>query len=271
MKIMTHVLAVGMAIMLPTMALADPAAGLLGTAHDFASASSGFLATQNAVGKTSATPTTTANTVGLCSYCHTPHSAISTSLLWNHKLSANTFTWDDATTTGGTNYAQMGPTYKGPTVKCLSCHDGSVAIGDVSIYKQRLNSAFQWNTFKVGSTGNPTIIGAAGNMSGNHPVGMPYPFGNAGGTYNGATTGPTVDLTEFVADPTASATAKIKLYNDNGTGVITSGTNAGATGLECSSCHDPHNKSTVDDLFLRGKINGNNVASGYICVQCHIK
>jgi hypothetical protein len=270
MKIKTKVLVIGLGMVFPTMVMAGtPGAGLLGTDHDFASASSGFLGTQNVISKSGATANATANTVGLCSYCHTPHSAISTSLLWNHKLSANTFTWDDAKTTGGTNYASLTPTYKGPTVKCLSCHDGTVAIGDVSIYKQRLNSSSQWNTAMV--SGVKQIATVSGSMAGNHPVGMPYPFGQAANTYNSISTGGDVLLTEFVADPTASSAAKIKLYNDNGSGTISSGTNAGATGLECSSCHDPHNKSTVDDLFLRGKIAGSTVADGYICVQCHVK
>ena len=259
---------------LPALALAaTPAAGLLGTAHDFSSAASSVLGTQYMVRSTLSTSyqTSTANTVGLCTYCHTPHSALQTALLWNHKPSTNPkFTWDDATTTGGTAFASLTPSYKGASVKCLSCHDGSVAIGDISIYKQRTNgtAATNWNTFKIGA--GVTQIGGGGNMSGNHPVGMPYPLGQANSTYNAILLGSNVDKTEFVGDPTASATAMIKLYSDAG-GTIVGNPAAGTTGMECSTCHDPHNKSTVDDIFLRGKINGSTVAQGYICVQCHIK
>ena len=258
MKLTIKALAISVALAFPVAAFAVvvPGAGLAGTDHDFTGLASNT------------------TTIGLCSYCHTPHSAISTSLLWNHKLSANTFAWDDAKTTGGTNYASLAPTYKGPTVKCLSCHDGSVAIGDVAVYK---GAPGVYNPDKVGGDPVPTpamtakMIGAGGNMKGNHPVGMPYPFGQATSTYNGITVGANVTLQEFDAAPTSSgAIAAIRLFNDTGT-LITAGAVAGKSGMECSTCHDPHNKAATDDFFLRGKIAGADKAGGYICLQCHVK
>jgi hypothetical protein len=48
----------------------------------------------------------------------------STNLLWNHTLQSITYKWDDPATTAGTTYdAFKGDTHKGPTTKCLSCHD----------------------------------------------------------------------------------------------------------------------------------------------------
>lgn len=41
------------------------------------------------------------------------------------------------------------------------------------------------------------------------------------------------------------------------------------TGIECSSCHDPHNKASVDEFFLRGELKGST--SAYICLKGHIK
>ena len=46
---------------------------------------------------------------GVCTFCHTPHRAVQTRLLWNHTLSQNTFEWDVTTTTGGTPF---------PTITC---------------------------------------------------------------------------------------------------------------------------------------------------------
>ncbi len=269
MNTKTRALVVGLALAFPVAALAGlPATGILGTHHDFAQRSQ-FMATQTPTGD-GVTVDGTTNSVGLCSYCHTPHGASSTSLLWNHSLSTNTFTWDDAKTSGGTNYASITPSYKGPTVKCLSCHDGSVAIGDVGWYKE---GPGVFNTFKV--TGTDLITKVASNkLSGNHPVGMAYPFGQAKNTYNSTTTGANVVLTEFQADPQTpfapGVAASIKLYTDTG-GLITNGATAGTSGLECSTCHDPHNKATTDDLLLRGKLAGSTKADGYICLQCHIK
>lgn len=230
----------------PAGAWAAPGAagGLQGTAHDFSASGGG---------------------VGLCTFCHTPHKAISTQLLWNHTLSTNSFSWDAPTTTAGTNFAVFrGDTYKGPTAKCLSCHDGSVAIGDVAWWKEGKPVA-PLNNLRHGA-GDTFNVGFGGNMAGNHPVAMPYPFNNVGSTYNGVTTGAAATLTEWRADPT---TNNIRLFSDDGAGNIKAGTVATRTGIECSSCHDPHNKASVDDLFLRGTLAGSD--TNYICLRCHVK
>ncbi len=274
--------------LVPAMVSAQtPGAGLLGTNHDFASGSGNQI--PNALG---------AGQVGLCTYCHTPHKALATKLLWNHTLSSNTFSWDVAATTAGTTFPTVvGNTYKGPSTKCLGCHDGSVAVGDIAWYKEQAwptpsalvnyataasatlpSSGAVLSTFKMGNldgTGSSTnqfLIGPSGNMAGNHPVMMPYPFNNSGSTYNTSTTGAQIVLTEWQADPTQNqTTAHIRLFNDDGSGNITAGAVAAKTGIECPSCHDPHNKQAVDNWFLRGMAQGSTQADGYICLQCHIK
>lgn len=267
----SRVLIFALAIMalLPASSFAanTPGAGLTNTPHDFVNAPAGGA---NGIPNT-------AGGVGLCTFCHTPHKAITTQLLWNHTLSSNTFSWDVAKTTAGTTFPSFaGGTYKGPTAKCLSCHDGSVAVGDIAWYKE---SAANISTFKMGDiagNGDDTshfVVGAGGSMKGNHPVAMPYPYNNAANSYNGSTTGAAAVLTEWQAAPVSSGSpAFIRLFNDaSGTGDISAGAVSGKTGIECSSCHDPHNKATVDDWFLRGKITGATQADGYICLQCHIK
>ncbi len=103
-------------------------------------------------------------------------------------------------------------------------------------------------------------MGAGGNMGLNHPVAMPYPWNNAPSTYNGVTTGSGIVLSAWVADPTTNG---IRLYHDDGSGNIGVGPVAGLTGIECSSCHDPHNGASVEDEpFLRGTGAG-------ICQKCH--
>ena len=253
MKLKSKILTlVAMLAFAPTVAwAATPGAGLEGTSHDFSGkvASTGF-------------------TTGSCTFCHTPHKALATLLLWNHTLSTSTFTWDETKTTAGTPFATIkGDTYKGPTAKCLSCHDGTVAIGDIAWFGEAKPTVVD-ATMHTSGEFNIAAGAAAGNMKGNHPVAMPYPFNNAKNTYNLSTTGAGATLTEWVADPTTSN--NIRLFNDTG-GVITAGTAAGTTGMECSSCHDPHNKAAKDDLFLRGKMSGKSQADGYLCLQCHIK
>lgn len=270
-------LAVALAIAPAASWAATPGAGLNGTAHDFAGGNG--IATNVPGG------------VGVCTYCHTPHKALSTQLLWNHTLSTNTFSWDVAKTTAGTDFPRVaGNTYKGPSAKCLSCHDGSVAVGDIAWYKEQA-----WPTasglvaypgglptsggtlaadFKMGDAGSDTsqfMIGPGGNMAGNHPVMMPYSYNQASNTYNASAGGAGLVLTEWQANPASLGTSHIRLFNDDGSGNITAGAVAGRTGIECSSCHDPHNKATDDDWFLRGKMQGSSQADGYICLQCHIK
>ena len=243
--------------------------GLIGSSHDFV---------------TGTGSSTVKNGAGLCTFCHTPHKAKSTLLLWNHTLSSNTFQWDVAATTSGTALPGFtGNAYNGPSAKCLSCHDGSVAIGDVGWFSEASHTGSNAiSTFTVGNAGAPVYdtngnvqagsnskqVGAGGNLSGNHPVAIPYPFNGAPNVYNGSTTGAQLAADEFVGDPTAN---NIRLYSDVGGGAIVGKTTPGQTGIECSSCHDPHNKASRGDFFLRGSLVGADQPSGYICLQCHIK
>jgi hypothetical protein len=235
---------------------ATPGSGISGSAHDFTG------------GGVLPAPSTA---IGVCTYCHTPHKALSTLLLWNHTLSTNTFQWDVPATTAGTVFPKfVGNTYQGATAKCLSCHDGSVAIGDIAWFQESSHTgANALDTTK--HTSGEFNIGPGGNMAGNHPVAMPFPFNQQKSSYNTTTTGNAIILTEWQPDPTTLTSAKIRLFNDDGSGAITAGPVIGKTGIECSSCHDPHNKAAVDDLFLRGMLTGNSQASGYLCLQCHIK
>ena len=258
----------------------DPGTGIFATAHDFASASGNQIL--SVYPNATSPPLTGLNgsVVGICTFCHTPHKAIATLLLWNHTLSSNTFSWDVPTTTAGTTFPKIsGSSYLGPTAKCLSCHDGSVAVGDVAWYQETSRTgANALTTWKMGQTsgdGMATaqfVIGGGGNMAGNHPVAMPYPYNQGkNNTYNGVKSGPALVATEFQADPTTLSPAHIRLFNDDGAGHITAGPVNGQSGIECSSCHDPHNKATLDGWLLRGYSTGATQADGYICLQCHIK
>jgi len=222
--------------------------------------------------------------VGLCTFCHTPHKAQSTRLLWNHILSANTFSWSDATTgtTGGTTLPAIAPAYKGASVRCLSCHDGTVAIGDVAWFAESPRpggspATTTLNATKMGTAPNQnnnefviTGGGTGGNdLKGNHPIAVPFPLNNAANTYNGITSGAAAVLSGW---NTSAGTNGIRLFHDAGTGDIQAGAVAGKSGIECSSCHDPHNGKDVpstSDFFLRGNYTGADV--NYICNKCHAK
>jgi len=234
-------------------AWAAPGTGITGTPHDF---------TQ---GEFQATPA-----VGLCTFCHTPHKAGTQRLIWNHQLSANSYNWGTVThTIGGTELPAIDTSWTGPTRFCLSCHDGSVAFGSVYWFDKKTYVGV--SPINVGVEDNMTyhtnhLIGLNGNLAGNHPVAVPYPLSNVKNTYNGVSTGDGVLMGDFVANPQVN---NIRLFYDNG-GVVVAGASPGKTGIECSSCHDPHNGSTVTGKWLlRGDLTGSGTT--YICLKCHTK
>jgi hypothetical protein len=207
---------------------------------------------------------------GLCTKCHTPHQARSTNLLWNHTLLATNYHWDQPATTAGTNYPTfVGDTYKGPSTKCLSCHDGTMASTDgVWFKRQRVSGAVRVATpAELAVDSGHHTAHHDGSMAGSHPVAFPYPLNGEVNTYNGATTGTQLTFAEFELDPTTDG---IRLFNDSA-GNITAGAVPGSTGMECTSCHDVHNGArVVDQQLLVGSIDGNR-ADGYLCTKCHNK
>ncbi len=247
----------------PAVAYPGPGGGFSGSPHDFSGVAAGT--NQRAGGEV---------TTGACSFCHTPHKAYTTRLLWNHTLSTNTFTWTDITMTmGGTALPTIGANWTGPTRFCLSCHDGSVAIGDIAWFNRRqwtgatalISPDYRHNTGQFN-------IAAGPSLNGNHPVGHPYPFQRALNTYNSTTTGTAVYTPDFNPDPT---TLGIRLFNDDGAGVVTAGTVVGRTGIECTSCHGVHNEVGLvfDEPLLRGTKGGTGTGAGasYICMKCHTR
>lgn len=251
------------AALVPGTALAQaPGTGIEGTAHDFIDEAAAD-----------------GNTVGLCTFCHTPHRAYSTRLLWNHTLSAETYSWSDVDqTTGGTDLPTFDASWQGVSKNCLSCHDGTVAIGDVAWFEETLNPELSDHQHSdpldpakitAGNTNDPATPVDDGDLAGNHPVAVPFPLNDAPNTYNGITNGALAAASGWDPDPESQG---IRLFNDDGTGQVTAGSVAGQTGIECSSCHDPHNGGQVlDDFFLRGELTGTGNGDDYICQMCHNK
>ncbi len=62
----------------------------------------------------------------------------------------------------------------------------------------------------------------------------------------------------------------VKLFTHTGAEVI-QGAQAGATGIECASCHDPHNKHTVEEPLLRDYYTAESGSPSQICLDCHNK
>jgi len=217
-------------------------------------------------------------TVGQCTLCHTAHSALLTSLLWNHHLSNNTqFTWDINATMAGTPFATIANTWGGSTTKCLSCHDGSVSPSTINWYQGATpipgTPSCVWNPVTNSWTcSHAPVAGLGGNMADTHPVAMPYPCGQARNAYDGVTTGTGFTSGEWVSQPPAP----IEIYTQTGVASVSRQPQGGCigtlNGIECGSCHDVHNGvgGAYDMDLIRGNIN--NAGGGYICEgACHNK
>ena len=195
----------------------------------------------------------------ICLPCHAPHNQPDQSLtkLWNHAMPTNTYTLYSTT---GSAYVNNGYSGKLDEVsrKCLSCHDGTTAVdsfGGVST----VHGASSTNTMTAGY-----IVGAAQNLTHDHPVGMLY------SGFTTSATGAVWDVTNTSFNNPSTFTTK-GYFDTDGTTPITklSSLSLGkapgsttATLVTCKTCHTPH-----DDTFnfLRVSNQGSQ-----LCLTCHI-
>jgi predicted CXXCH cytochrome family protein len=161
-----------------------------------------------------------------CAYCHAPHSG-SIRGLWNQKLTTQTYTTYTSDTEKNSGRQ---PKLGGDSNECLSCHDGTVAVGDTVAYGQVTMS---------GSMNTQDVFGP--NMQPSHPFSLALPFKD------------NVDLVASLAanHKTADPTGAVKLIGGN---------------VECTSCHNPHvqSKDLVSLNFLV-----RDSSSGQMCLACH--
>ena len=145
----------------------------------------------------------------VCIFCHTPHGAATAGPLWNHQLSTAVY-----------------KPYSSPTLKavvgqpngssrlCLSCHDGTVALG---LVRSRAGGILM-NNFRM-----PAGINNVGtDLSGDHPVSFTYDTS-------------LVAAQGSLRDP--SALPPEVTLDRNGQ-------------LQCTSCHDPHNDQYGNFLVM---------------------
>lgn len=224
-------------------------------------------------------------TAEVCVYCHTPHNATKARILWNREDWATypnqtaDFGFPDGKTDGGTPADNV--TLTRHTLRCLMCHDGTTSVGQVNFAYTKNDGAQHRGVGGVGTplpmTGSDqtsgkitnalfligqNIVGGKRDMSGNHPVSIPYP----GSTYNTITSGfSTFTGTNFV-DP-ALVLAQLD-------GEALKG-DPGAYGIECGSCHDAHaqadpTKSSTFPSHLGQMIRG-GMDNSNLCFGCHIR
>ncbi len=146
----------------------------------------------------------------ICIFCHTPHGARATAPLWNRRDSVTSYIPYDSPTLK----AQPGqPT--GSSKLCLSCHDGTVALGD-------LLSADQPISMIGGGLIPPGGSRIGTDLRDDHPISFNY-F-DASSQSSGELTSP------------AGWDPRVKL-DDN-------------SELQCAACHDPHDNQWGQFLVM---------------------
>jgi len=168
-----------------------------------------------------------------CIFCHAPHSGLASGkALWNQKLTNTTYNPYASTT-----YHQKGnpnPPLGSDSSLCLSCHDGTVAVGQTIAYGPMIMN---------GTMNGTDMIGAV-DVNNQHPLQPQHPF---------SLVLPLQDSPDLAATLVQGKTLDpaVSLIYGN---------------VECTSCHDPHvqNKDQISTTFLV-----RDASKGQVCLACH--
>jgi predicted CXXCH cytochrome family protein len=162
----------------------------------------------------------------ICIFCHAPHNSAPSAPLWNRKTPGSTYT-PYTSSTAKANAGQ--PT--GGSLLCLSCHDGTIALGDVLNRSTPIAMAGGVSTMPASSVSR---LGT--DLSGDHPISIAY-------------TSTLAAMRGELADP-STLTGPVRLD--------------AAGQMQCSACHDAHQDPYGKFLVM------SNQASA-LCLVCHVK
>ncbi|WP_236580437.1 cytochrome c3 family protein [Rubrivivax sp. A210] len=265
------------------MADAQRVSDVRGTRHN--------LSTSGAFATHAATP---GGTSEVCVFCHTPHGATQADQggaamrapLWNRRVPAGaTYTPYTSSSLDAQYIADGFNNQPGGSSKlCLSCHDGTLAIGSVNVLNGQSNATIQMTGTGPGgvmpagegtSTGFTRFLGT--DLRNDHPISV---------TFNAALAARDGELRAVDAQqrwPAGSGSvvgvrspALKPLMPLEATG------NGGVGQVQCASCHDPHirelDASKGNQKFLRAQrfqeatpTASFNAASDIVCLSCHDK
>jgi len=135
----------------------------------------------------------------ICIFCHTPHNSTPKAPLWNRNVNGGTYTLYNSSTL---NALPGQP--DGSSILCLSCHDGTIALGDVVSRATPITMS----SLKITGKSNLTT-----DLSNDHPISF---------AYNAAL---------------AASDGQLKTPPLS---VVTLDKNSK---MQCTSCHDPHKET----------------------------
>ncbi len=212
----------------------------------------------------------------LCVFCHTPHAAeAGATPLWNRALSGATYTPYTSTSLDAELLQGILAQPAGSSKLCLSCHDGTLAIGSVNVLDGEAGANIDMLGTDAGAipagdglqSGFTRNLGA--DLGNDHPISF---------TYDGALARADGEL----RDPAGSAHIGVR---DIGVKPLVplEPTGPGGDGqVQCATCHDPHLRAAdpqENAKFLRlhrlqrAAPGGGafSPANDLICLACHDK
>ncbi|NOX90904.1 MAG: hypothetical protein GXP18_00200 [Gammaproteobacteria bacterium] len=218
----------------------------------------------------------------ICVFCHTPHGANqSEGPLWNRAIpSSASYT---VYSSGSIDSSIQQP--NGASKLCLSCHDGSIAIG--SVRNSSGSGGFQSTAISMTGTGSGGVMapGEGNNtgytrflgkdLSNDHPVSL---------TYNQALFNADGEMRDPTQDPirVRGLSPRPQLQDIHLQPAVRNAPTPENGQVQCISCHDPHIRDTTEEniKFLRlnrlqkAQPDGSDnflPATDIICLACHTK
>jgi predicted CXXCH cytochrome family protein len=164
-----------------------------------------------------------------CIFCHTVHHASGVTPLWNHSLS----TYSNYVVYSSARLQTLKltiPQPNGSSRLCLSCHDGTVALGSVSSGAPQIK--MQGGVLNM-PVGDPSNLGT--DLSADHPISFVYDAALAASD------------SAAVNNPDNLNTKAVRMDSQHR--------------LQCTSCHDPHNNQYGNFLVVSD--------TSTLCLVCH--
>lgn len=169
----------------------------------------------------------------ICVFCHTPHNSRTQAPLWNRNDSGGTYTMYWSATMDAYASPAAAPQPNGNSKLCLSCHDGTLALG-ATVASGAIPMSGGITTMPVGDA----YFGL--DLSGHHPVS--FIVTNAlVSTNNAKGDVPLKTVTQMRASTVIKLDASDR--------------------VQCTSCHDSHKNPYGS--FLRA------ASTDSICLGCH--
>jgi hypothetical protein len=175
----------------------------------------------------------------VCKFCHIPHNAIEPEPLWGHGLS-EVQQYEVPAVRAEVTGQSLAPQPDGSSRLCLSCHDGTVALGEVAGERMPIPVVGE-QRLRPGRRG---YIGT--DLTGSHPISFVVSDGlqEAMGSERDMRLKPVAVI---------GSDRDVKLDKNNK--------------MQCTTCHDPHSdqfyqEGRVPRFWVKPSVEG-------VCLTCH--